>query len=509
MYTATPEQHKKTMATFSKSQQTLKTLEKMKKREQDDNKTRNFKFIAKLKTHDNVKQKPYVSSGKDGWHVLDGKGKTLKSFSKKKEGRLSAQMYLKQHFSKLSKHNEGTEINESPFIVTHDPSTYRFLVHKPGKDAVKSFSYTDAEDKDSDRQSAEKHANSLKESIIATFETWLIESATLDNDSRGKLHEILVAAHLNRLIHGNLTHADHFRDEKGRTPEEAHNNLVKGLSDASYQEAHSHAVQAAEEIHTHIKANHPELLANKEHHVKVSWTSLKSDHEKLTGKKDESHSGGADIMLSSHDATGNLHHAVGYSLKIADNKITTGQTGSKTTEQVMGMPIGSLTKHDTNHRLEVSNILKKHGHDADSMSEHQKHVAFKLSRDNTNPAGRKMADEIRASAYKHAANKVKEIKEHIGSLSDSEQKNRITEFVAPSHAFPTYQVATSPKSKTTKIKNEREDITNRYNAAGKLSYTQSEGNGNSLLVKNSEGKTLHRIEIRAKRPIGHSEILVK
>jgi len=52
-------------------------------------------------------------------------------------------------------------------------------------------------------------------------------------------------------------------------------------------------------------------------------------------------------------------------------------------------------------------------------------------------------------------------------------------------------------------------MTNRYNAAGKLSYTQSEGNGNSLLVKNSEGKTLHRIEIRAKRPIGHSEILVK
>jgi len=402
--------------------------------------------------------------------------------------------------------NKG--VNES-HIVSHDPTTYSFLVHKANEEPIKKFKYTDAEDKEDARTLANAHAKSLNTPQIKEFSEWLIESIELDNDGRGKLHELLTAAHVNRLIHGQLAHAEHFRDEKGRSPEEAHNALVDNISDNSYQEAHSHAAQAAEAIHNHIKTHHPELLANKNHQVKVSWTSLKSDHEKLTGKKDEAHSGGADIMVSSHDKDGECHHAVGYSLKIADNKITTGQSGSKTTEQVLGMKQGVLSKHDENHRKEVNDILKKHGHDADNMSEAQKHAAFKISRDHKTPAGRKMADDIRVASYKHAANKVKALKSHLSALSDNEQKSRISEFVAPSHTYPTYQVATSPKSHVTNIKNEKEEVDNKYNTAGKLSFLQSTGNGNSLLIKNNQGKTLHRIEVRAKRPVGHSEIMVK
>ena len=338
----------------------------------------------------------------------------------------------------------------------------------------------------------------------------MIESTEMNNDSRGKMHELLTAAHLNHMIHGKLAHAEHFRDVNGRTPEEAHNEIAKNVSKQAYDEAHGHAHQAAAAIHEHLKTHHPELLHGKDSHVKVSWTSLKSDHEKLTGKKDEAHAGGADVMVSSHDnKSGDVHHAVGYSLKIADNKITTGQTGSKTTEHILGMKPGSLQKHDENHRAEVNDILKKHGHHSENMSEKEKHEAFKASRDHRTEKGRQLAGEIRESSYKHAANKVKEIKKHLESKPDSEQKSRLNEFVAPSHTYPTYQVATSPARRTTHVKNEKAELSEKQSKAGKLSYHQSEGNGNSLIVKDHGGKTMHRFEVRSKRPVGHSEVIVK
>ena len=345
---------------------------------------------------------------------------------------------------------------------------------------------------------------------MKSFKSWPNEAKEpLDNDSRGKLHELLTAAHINNMIHGKKAHAEHFRYEQGRTPEEAHNDIAKGVSKKDYDEADAHAHQAASHIHEHLKANHPEVL-NHNHHIKVSWTSLKSDHEKLTGKKDEAHAGGADLMVSSHDKkTGDTHHAVGYSLKIADNKITTGQTGSKTTEHVLGMKPGSLQKHDDAHRKEVAEILKKHGHDSDNMSEAEKHAAFKVSRDHPKEAGQKLAKDIRTSSYKHAANKVKEIKAHLESKSDSEQKSRLNEFVAPSHTYPTYQVATSPSKKTTYVKHEKSELTEKQAKAGKLSYHQSEGNANGLIIKNSQGGTMHRFAILSKRPVGHSEVTVK
>jgi predicted transcriptional regulator len=329
----------------------------------------------------------------------------------------------------------------------------------------------------------------------------------ISNDTRGKIHELLTAAHLNRLIHGELAHADHFRDEKGRSPHEAHDALVKDISESDYQTAHSHAVQAAESIYNHINDHHPELL-NPVYHIKVSWTSLKSDHEKLTSKKDEAHAGGADIMLSSHDKhTGMLHHAVGYSLKIADNRITLGQTGSTTTENLLGMKPGTLTKYDENYRKEVEDILKKYGHNAKFMSEAEKHAAFKASRDNITES--KMADEIRNSSYKHVANKVKKIKKHLESLPETEQKNLLINFIAPKHAFPTYQVVTKPSKGTTTIKNENERVSFVIKKSGPLKFEQSSGMGNKLYIRNHEGKTLNVFEIRSKRPAGHSEVIVK
>jgi hypothetical protein len=349
---------------------------------------------------------------------------------------------------------------------------------------------------------------------MITFKQYITEAAkkvastsNVTNDSRGKAHEILTAYHLHGHIHGKPSFPEHFRDKDGHTPEEALRKHTAGWTDEEKNAANEHAAQAAKAIHEHLKEHHPELLDTKKHHVKVSWTSLKSDHEKLTGQKDEAHSGGADIMVSAHDKkTGEVHHAVGHSLKIASNEITTGQTGSATTERVLGMKPGELQKHDEAHRKEVATILKKHGHDADSMSETEKHETFKKSRDSDDT---RLADEIRACSYRHAANKVKAIKSHLEKKGHDEQRSRLGDFVSPKHTFPTYQVATDPTKKTTHVRNEHEDTKEKHAKTTKFAYQQSSGNGNSLIIKDQDGKTHHRFEIRSKRPVANSEVLVK
>lgn len=67
------------------------------------------------------------------------------------------------------------------YVVTHDPSSFKYLVHKPGKE----FSYTDAEVKDSTKEKATTHAKSLSETDrgILSFELWLVESEG-DNTSK-------------------------------------------------------------------------------------------------------------------------------------------------------------------------------------------------------------------------------------------------------------------------------------------------------------------------------------
>lgn len=63
-------------------------------------------------------------------------------------------------------------------IVTHDPSTNSFLVHEPKKEPVKTFKYSDAEDRDEARSKAQQHADKLSEGkAMKTFSQFVEELA--------------------------------------------------------------------------------------------------------------------------------------------------------------------------------------------------------------------------------------------------------------------------------------------------------------------------------------------
>ena len=56
-----------------------------------------------------AKQKPYISSDRDGFHVMNGSGKIAKSF---KDSRL-AQDYLKKNFNRFQYHEHEVELQHN------------------------------------------------------------------------------------------------------------------------------------------------------------------------------------------------------------------------------------------------------------------------------------------------------------------------------------------------------------------------------------------------------------
>lgn len=334
---------------------------------------------------------------------------------------------------------------------------------------------------------------------MLSFKEFLAESGRASDD-QGKLHELLTGAHLNRLIHGAHAHMSHFRDETGKTPEVAHNDIASRMSHEDYQKQSNEAADAAEKIHKHLQEHHPELLkSSKDHHVRVSWTSQPADHENLTGKKDiGAHAGGADVMISRHDKTGHTTHAVGYSLKRASGKITLSNRGAGSTEREFGMKEGALTEHDKDHDERTSKILEKHNKTGKPLTQAAKHLIYKSARDakNRTPHQQKMMDDIHASDRERNTKQAEALAAHL-----TKNKHLVAPFISPKHTFPHYQAETSP-GKTTKITDTHEKV---EKVLGKGDFNVKHEGGFVRITHKKTGATLADLEVRSKgKPAGHA-----
>ena len=133
-------------------------------------------------------------------------------------------------------------------------------------------------------------------------------SSELESDDKGKLHELLLAKHLNpeKDENGDPKLPEHHRSESeeyGGTPDQVHNRLKEKVGPAAYAEIESHAKQTAAATLEHMK---------KEGHIpdgheieSVHWTSnrdtnkSKGDHEKTTGIKDVNSNG--DLIVTTRN----------------------------------------------------------------------------------------------------------------------------------------------------------------------------------------------------------------
>ena len=97
-------------------------------------------------------------------------------------------------------------------------------------------------------------------SKASLFEAYLMEAekkAKISNDDKGKLHELLLAAHLHpETTDKNLRLPSHYRatGEEARAaghagdPQHVHDKLRKKVGEEAYQQIYAHAKQTAGEV---------------------------------------------------------------------------------------------------------------------------------------------------------------------------------------------------------------------------------------------------------------------
>jgi hypothetical protein len=137
---------------------------------------------------------------------------------------------------------------------------------------------------------------------------------SLDSNTKGVLHELLVGYHLFGGKHM-LKHAD----IEGNSPEEAHNILKEQLTPEQYKNFSNRAKKAAQDILTKKNMKLSDVK-------NVQWTSKPGDIKRATNIPSTQSEDDSDIILTDKN---NTHH--GLSLKASDDKnpITLSNNGAQ------------------------------------------------------------------------------------------------------------------------------------------------------------------------------------
>lgn len=216
-------------------------------------------------------------------------------------------------------------------------------------------------------------------------EEYLVEmaalSSTLSSDDKGKMHELLLAKHLNPKK-GKLP--EHWRaqsdnpDHSG-TPQQVHDKLRNKIGESAYKEIDSHAKQTAQALVDHLyKGGH----IPKDHVVsKVHWTSNRDtskkagDHEKTTGTKDINSN--ADLILTTHHKSGKGGPKfIGVSAKYGGQAEPNYRNdGLIALEQKAGLAKGTLTRIQKVHDDDMEASLGYSG------SRKERHADYKIGRE--------------------------------------------------------------------------------------------------------------------------------
>jgi hypothetical protein len=150
-------------------------------------------------------------------------------------------------------------------------------------------------------------------------------TADLESDDKGKLHELLLAKHLNpeKNENGEGKLPLHHRSESENpdhsgSPQQVHDKLRAKVGEAAYQEINNHAKQTAAGVMEYARNN--KLIPDGHEVESVHWTSNRDmpnkegDHEKTTGIKDTASNGDL-ILTTRHKKDHNQKHYIPISAK--------------------------------------------------------------------------------------------------------------------------------------------------------------------------------------------------
>lgn len=334
----------------------------------------------------------------------------------------------------------------------------------------------------------------------------------LDNDSKGKMHEVLVAAHL--LTPGHTNHEDyhslnfpsHFRTEEedksgkkrkaGETPQELHDRLRENLTPEQYQHHYEKAKFAAETIREHHDVKGRRIK-------NVYWTSNPKDISRLTGNEQESNP--SDLVMEFHpDKKGRF---LGKSLKVAkkSKSPTLANPGQKQIEDILGKKTNWQEEHNTYKRRSSRNMRQhgeQHGFHVDSSGTiidkaSRKKLSDKKIRD-IEKLHPETESQNRAYARQSTIRIAKNLHQHFEGMHPHQIQNALRRLVQSTSDMRVNRVETSgEKGKfKTKIVNPHEEFENVMRYHGDHLHVRR--SGNILHFKGKSGVTIASLQIKPK-----------
>ena len=208
------------------------------------------------------------------------------------------------------------------------------------------------------------------------YEDYLLEAdkqAKVSNDDKGKLKELLLAAHMHpETTDKNLRLPSHYRAEgeeavamgHAGSPQDVHDKLRKKIGEEEYQKIYAHAKQTAGATLDWMKENGH--LDKNTMVGDVHWTSNRDrenkagDHENLVGQKDINSN--ADLIVSVHkknkDGTrGDLIGYHGISAKYGTNANPNYKNpGMDSLEKMSGLREGRINEIMAPHHKYMENL---------------------------------------------------------------------------------------------------------------------------------------------------------
>ena len=318
---------------------------------------------------------------------------------------------------------------------------------------------------------------------IKSFKSYILESSAayllteaVDNDSKGKLFEILHAKHM----HPEKQMPSHYRDESGKSPQEVHDKIRSDISKEDYDTIDRHAQGSAHAMKAHLKKNGH----NPKHIAQVAWTSNGAkDVKEFTGTDDVHND--SDVMYKFKHPTTKKTTFAGAGLKFGSQKEPNIRNpGLKSLESMTGA--STLTSHFEKHKKRIKAL----GYTGTNEANHEE---WKKERGSVRG---KAADESKLKTTRAMA---KDIHKSLSSKSSHELKNYVKSVVSPQTQHPTYRLHTrtshneAGSTATHHIDEPSKDVDTHLNNFSSLHMEKKHKGGISVTIygkRKSDGKSV-------------------
>lgn len=264
-------------------------------------------------------------------------------------------------------------------------------------------------------------------------ENFLIEGKNaqgVESDDKGKLHELLLAAHLHpKTTDKKLQLPDHHRAESDNpdhagTPQQVHDKLKEKVGAEEYDKIHRHAKQTAEKIKSTLHNDH-EITG-------VHWTSNRDtenkegDHQKTTGIKDVNSN--ADLIVTTkHKKTGKENFTPISAKYGSTVKPNFKNPGIADLEKTSGTANNSLKSHAEKH----DEYMKTLGYTGTRAKNHEQWKKDKVG----TAVAQKKAEKAEASSLNARQTIASDHAKAMSVKSDKELRAHIISQAAPNTHF--------------------------------------------------------------------------